>query len=328
MSHSSEVGRLFFNAPRRRRHADHNNHRPVNQKTPSTTTPSTKTPSNRDLGAANIEPPPWLDPGQWPFPLHRIDDVTYTEAGEGPTVVMVHVGMWSFIWRDLVAILSSDFRCVVIDAPGTGFSDTDGKATIADAAAAVTTIVESLDLDDLTLIFHDLGGTAALDAAADWPHRIRGLVAVNTFGWRPSGALFRLMLTIMGSRTMQGVDAVTGWLPRMTSTRFGVGRHLSRPDRRAFRRGMRRRGRAAFHRYMRSVRRHDYGRVDRATRALADRPILTVFGENNDPLGFQPQWTERFVDIDQLEIPDGNHFPMCDDPGGVAAAITKFATRR
>lgn len=274
-----------------------------------------------------VDLPPWLEDHQWPFPVRRIGDIAYTDVGEGPALLMVHVGMWSFIWRDLVQLLQRDFRCVVIDPPASGFTEGSGPVTIADAANAVTTIVESLDLDDLTVVFHDLGGTATLDAAADWPHRIRGLVAVNTFGWRPSGRAFRTMLAVMGSRSMQGIDVVTGWLPRMTSTRFGVGRHLDRRDRRAFRRGMRARGRASFHRYMRSVRRHDYDRVDRAVLALADRPLLTVFGEHNDPLGFQPQWANRFGDIEHVEIAGGNHFPMCDDPTVVAAAIIDWASR-
>ena len=275
----------------------------------------------------DVEHPPWLDHDRWPFPLRQVDGVAYTDIGDGPTLLLVHVGMWSFIWRDLLHELRGEFRCVVVEAPASGFSSGSGPVAIADAADAVTTIVESLDLRDVTLVFHDLGGTATLDAAADWPHRVRALVAVNTFGWRPSDRAFRSMLAVMGSRTMQGIDVVTGWLPRLTSTRFGVGRHLDRGDRRAFRRAMRARGRASFHRYMRSVRRHDYDRVDRAVLAMADRPLLTVFGENNDPLGFQPQWADRFVDIEQLEVADGNHFPMCDDPVGVAAAITSWSAR-
>ena len=53
----------------------------------------------------------------------------------------------------------------------------------------------------------------------------------------------------------------------------------------------------------------------------ADRSLLTIFGENNDPLGFQPAWAERFARIEQFEVPNGSHFPMCDDPGLVANAI-------
>lgn len=285
-------------------------------------------PTTIDTMTTAIDRPEWLEDDQWPWSVQRIGEIAYTDTGTGPPLVFVHVGMWSFIWRDLIRLLHEDFRCIVIDPPGSGFSDGTSTATIAHAADAVTTIVESLDLADLTLVFHDLGGTAALDAAADWPDRVRAVAAVNTFGWRPAGMAFRGMLAVMGSRTMQAIDAVTGWLPRMTSTRFGVGRHLDPTDRRAFRRGMRGSGRASFHRYMRSVRRHDYARVDRAMRQLAGRPLLTAFGANNDPLGFQPQWAERFADVEQLEIPGGNHFPMCDDPEAVANGIRRLAGRR
>jgi haloalkane dehalogenase len=46
-----------------------------------------------------------------------------------------------------------------------------------------------------------------------------------------------------------------------------------------------------------------------------------VFGQHNDPLGFQPRWRERLPRARQLEIPGGNHFPMCDDPRLLADGI-------
>ena len=152
---------------------------------------------------------------------------------------------------------------------------------------------------------------------------MRGLVAVNTFGWRPEGIAFRGMLAVMGSRPMQALDTITGWLPRMTATRFGVGRRLDAKDRRTFRRGMDRRGRRSFHRYMRSVRTHDYTTVDRAVNVGR----ATVAGQHNDPLGFH-RWAERFPDLTRLEIDGGNHFPMCDDPGLVADTIRSWEPRR
>lgn len=280
-----------------------------------------------------IDRPEWLTPDDWPFALTPIRSGDHVLAvtdtgGDGPPLLLVHVGMWSFVWGDVLVALRDRFRCVTFDAPASGFTEGPRRAGIADAADAVDAVVRSLDLGDLTLGFHDLGGTAALDAAGRWPERVRGLVAVNTFAWRPSGAAFRGMLATMGNAAVRESDAWTGWLPRMTSTGFGVGRHWSRSRRRVFRRGMDRRGRRSFHRAMASVRRHDYGAVDRSVAALADRPLLTVFGERNDPLGFQPLWRERFADIEQVVVPRGNHFPMCDDPDLVAAALAGWHQRR
>jgi pimeloyl-ACP methyl ester carboxylesterase len=50
-------------------------------------------------------------------------------------------------------------------------------------------------------------------------------------------------------------------------------------------------------------------------------PLLTIFGEHNDPLGFQPQWKRRFPTARQIVISKGNHFPMCDAPDVVASEI-------
>jgi haloalkane dehalogenase len=54
---------------------------------------------------------------------------------------------------------------------------------------------------------------------------------------------------------------------------------------------------------------------------LRDRPLLTIFGQYNDPFGFQRRWRELFPHARQVLVARGNHFPMNDDPPGVAAAI-------
>ena len=270
--------------------------------------------------------PPWLSQEEWPYPIRFVragdHEVAVTDTGgDKPVVLLVHTGMWSFVWLDVVAALEDRWRVVTFDAPGTGLSCGTSKVDLDAAADATDAVVRSLDLRDLVLAFHDLGGTAALQAAARWPDRVRGLAAINTFGWEPSGRGFRSMLAVMGSAPMCELHVATGWLTRLSSTKFGVGRNWERSTRRTFRRGIDRRGRRSFHRYLRSARRHDYAAVERAVRSLADRPMVTVFGAKNDPLGFQPQWAERFDDIVQVEVPDGNHFPMCDDPALVAGAI-------
>lgn len=66
---------------------------------------------------------------------------------------------------------------------------------------------------------------------------------------------------------------------------------------------------------------------DVLSRGLADRPLLTIFGQFNDPLRFQPRWKELFPTARQLQVRRGNHFPMCDDPDLVAGALTSFVQR-
>jgi len=278
-----------------------------------------------------IARPAWLPETIWPYPVgtfeHRGARIAYTDVGTGPTLLLVHSGTWSFVWRDLIRLLAPRFRVVALDPPSMGLSDPGAGAGIGPAAEAVGALVVGLDLRDVTLVLHDLGGPAGLEAAAGWPERVVGLAAVNCFGWRPTGAGFRGMLRVVGSAVARESDAWTGWLPAASSTRFGVGRHFSRPERAAYRRGFGRRGRRSFHQNMRSALDHDFTRAEAGLSALADRPILSVFGERNDPLGFQPRWRAAGTDVRQVVIPGGYHFPMCDAPELVAEAIADWHGR-
>lgn len=275
--------------------------------------------------------PAWLPPERWPTDIGTLTvdghHVALTDVGDGPTLLLVHAGMWSFIWRDLIERLRDQFRVITFDPPASGLSETGQGAGIEQSARVVDVIVARLDLREVTLVVHDLGGPVALHAASRWPERVAGLVAINAFGWRPSGFLFRSMLRLMGNPLMRELDVWTGWLPRATSTRVGVGRHLDRLDRRAFRGALRHRGRRSLHHFLRSAARHDYTAVETAVAQLRDRPALTIFGERNDPLRLQPRWRDRIPDIEQAIVPKGYHFPMCDAPDLVAELITNWHRR-
>jgi pimeloyl-ACP methyl ester carboxylesterase len=277
--------------------------------------------------------PDWLPESVWPFETFglEIDDsiVAVTDVGSGPALLFVHCGLWSFVWRDVISRLASDFRCIAFDAPGTGRSATlpGDLITLDRAARAVNGIVEGLALDDFALVVHDLGGHVGIAGAALTPERVRGIAGINTFAWKPSGALFRGMLAMMASAPIRELDVLTGFLPRITRTSFGVGRHLDAASRRAFFDGIGDSGRRAFHYYMRDAR-HCDPLYDQVTSALsgpfAALPVVTIFGERNDPLGFQPRWKAMFPDVRQVVVAKGNHFPMCDDPDLTAATIRSW----
>lgn len=278
--------------------------------------------------------PEWLPESEWPFQTLALESegstIAVTDVGEGPVLLFVDTGFWSFVWRDVILRLAPDFRCVFFDAPGTGQSDRLPASSISleRASRALTDVIEALDLRDITLVFHDLGGPSGLAGAARVADRIRGLIAVNTFAWKPTGAAFRGMLALMGSTPMREFSAWTGILTRVTSTAFGVARHMDEPSRKAFYAGVGRQGVRAFHAYMRSAHNSEaiYERLDQAlTVPFRGLPLLTIFGERNDPLGFQPRWKQLFPESRQVVVSKGNHFPMCDDPDLVAASIREFA---
>lgn len=280
-----------------------------------------------------IARPSWLSESVWPFSTRKLavdgNAIAVTDVGEGSALLLVHVGMWSFVWRDVMTRLVKDFRCITFDSPGTGQSDglRASEISIESAARVVTAVIQGLDLQDLTLVFHDLGGPATIAGAAPVAERVRGLVAVNTFAWKPSGAMFRGMLALMGSAPIREFDARTGLLAKVTASNFGVGRHFDGESREVFRAGIGSDGLRAFHLYMRDARVGEaiYRQAESALAGpFRNLPLLTIFGERNDPLGFQPRWKQMFPEARQVVVPKGNHFPMCDDPDLVANTIRSW----
>ena len=287
------------------------------------------------LSVRSFARPSWLPSDVWPFPAFALDVdgcvVAISEAGRGP-VLLLYTGIGSFVWRDVILRLSRDFRCVTLDPPGIGLSGRVPRAdiTLQRSARAVGAAIEALDLRNLTLVVHDTGGPPAFAAAARVPGLISGIVGVNTFGWRPSGAAFRGMLAIMGSNFIRRADLATNFLARLTTTTFGVARHLDEASRRAYRAGLER-SQSAFHDYLRDARQSDalYDELASAFEGPLGRlPLLTIFGERNDPLGFQPRWKSLFPAAHQVVVPKGNHFPMCDDPDFVAEEIRRWHRER
>lgn len=285
-------------------------------------------PASRELKP--LQRPSWLPERVWPFETSCLDAngmrLAVTDVGDGPALLFVHTGFWSFVWRDVMMRLAPDFRCIALDSPGTGRNNrqTISETSLERASRAVTATIEALDLSELTLVFHDLGGPVAIAGAMSVSERIRGLVAVNTFGWKPSGAMFRGMLALMGSAPIREFDALTGILARVTASNFGVGRYFDQESRAAFLAGIGSGGLRTFHQYLR-----DAGTAEaiyeQTASALAgpfkSLPLLTIFGERNDPLGFQPRWKQLFPAAHQVVVAKGNHFPMCDDPDLVADTI-------
>lgn len=278
------------------------------------------------------ERPHWLSHAEWPFPTRRVAidgcGVAVTDVGQGPTLLFIHTGMWSFVWRDVMMRLRRELRCVCVDAPANGLSEApQGPVTLERSARVVRAVLEELDLQSVTLVCHDLGGITGFAGASRTPERIAAIVAANTFAWKPHSAAFRAALRFFGSSLIQEVDARAGLIPRIASSRHGVGRHFSPAGRRMLRGSFDRTHVRAFHRYIRDALQCDglYAEISRAIAGpFARLPLMTIFGARNDPFGFQAQWKARFPQAVQNIVEGGGHFPMCEAPDRFAAWIRSF----
>jgi len=282
--------------------------------------------------------PDWLPCSAYPFQIRFADadgkTIHYIDEGSGPALLMVSAGQWSMIFRDVIMRLRGQFRCLSLDFPGCGLSPDAARhdhGVLADARI-LEGFIDALDLQDITMVVHDLGGPIGFLAATRRPGRFRALVISNTFGWPLAGyPAVRRVLRVVGSRAFGAVNDLTNVLARLTASRYGVGRVMSKADRSAFLgpwRGSD--SRRATQLTLAGAARIEsvMAELEQSLRTgLTDLPVLTLFGRRNDPYGWQARFGQLFPQATAAVIADGNHFPFDDDPDAYAAAIRAWWAR-
>jgi haloalkane dehalogenase len=285
--------------------------------------------------ARELDRPRWLPWSALPFQTRYADiagkRIHYLDEGSGPALLFVSAGQWSFMFRDVIVRLRGQFRCLTLDFPGTGLSpDVPGHDhSIAANARILEGFIDALDLQDITMAVHDVGGPLGFLVATRRPDRFRALVISNTFGWPlASYPAVRRTLRVIASPPFGVINGLTNVMALFTATRYGVGRHLSSADRRAFLGPWRSRsGRRATQQILAGVLRIDpmMATLERSLpAALADLPVLTLFGRKNDPYGWQDRFQHVFPQATAAGITNGHHFPFNDDPDAYTTAISDW----
>lgn len=107
--------------------------------------------------------------------------IHYTDQGprDGQTVVLIHglAGNMHNCTYALADELSSDFRVIAIDRPGSGYStrDSDDLAALPAQAGMIGDFLDKLGIDKPVLAGHSLGGALSLAMALDRKDRIGAL---------------------------------------------------------------------------------------------------------------------------------------------------------
>lgn len=152
-----------------------------------------------------MERPEWFNETLFPFESHYQDvdgsTIHYLDQGEGPVLLMLHGNpTWSFVYRRMVPYLSDRFRCIAIDYPGFGLSTAaeEYEYTPREHARALSSFVDALGLDDITLVMTDWGGPIGLQVALDRPESIRALILGNTWAWPRDDAATQAFSSALG----------------------------------------------------------------------------------------------------------------------------------
>jgi haloalkane dehalogenase len=133
----------------------------------------------------------WTFGGTWPYPPRWFDTrdgrLHYVDVGErdAPAVVLVHGNpTWGYLYRHFVdPLVRTGHRVVVPDMLGFGRSDKPPRRQAYRITAHVdrmNALLDSLDLQSVTIVPQDWGGPVALPWAIRNPDRVTRLFLLNT----------------------------------------------------------------------------------------------------------------------------------------------------
>jgi pimeloyl-ACP methyl ester carboxylesterase len=117
----------------------------------------------------------------------RGHDLSFVDQGQGKVIVMLHGNpTWSFYYRNLAILLQKNYRVIVPDHMGCGFSDKpqDYPYTLKTHIDNLEILLDYLDVKKFSLIFHDWGGAIGMGLAIRYPERVESIVVQNTAAFR------------------------------------------------------------------------------------------------------------------------------------------------
>lgn len=128
---------------------------------------------------------------KYQFDTHFIklnDDINlaYIDEGKGDnTIIMIH-GLGSYIpaWNKNIPELSKKYRVIAVDLPGYGKSSKiphNGKMTF--YAGVISDFIQKMNLKNVTLVGHSMGGQIAMTLALEKPELIKSLILVDPAGF-------------------------------------------------------------------------------------------------------------------------------------------------
>ena len=224
----------------------------------------------------------------------------YLDEGSGPVVVCLHGNPTSgFLFRNLITALQPDFRVIVPDHVGCGFSEKPSNVFFraADRIAHLQDLLEHLGVTRFSLVMHDWGGPIGTGLAVRRPADVERLIYFNTTLAETDllPAMIRQAASPVVGRLL---TQHTGWFVRLL-TSLGVDRPLPEEIKQGYHRPFRTRAsRRAIWGFVRDIpfsRSHPTAPLMDAMvaglPALTAKPVKIVWGMK-DPC-FHPEILDR-----------------------------------
>lgn len=131
--------------------------------------------------------------------------LAYVDEGRGDhTIIFIH-GLGSYLkaWKKNIEGLKDHYRCIAIDLPGYGKSSKKPHSGMMSFyALVVKEFIDELNLENVVLAGHSMGGQIAIMAAVNYPETIQKLILIDPAGFEEFNEgqkeWFRDVMTVEG----------------------------------------------------------------------------------------------------------------------------------
>jgi len=255
--------------------------------------------------------------------------LAYRRRGAGEPVFLIHgITSNSFIWDEIVSLISDDFETVAVDLLGCGGSDLtlDADYSISAQAELLAGLIRGLSISPCHVVGHDIGGGVAQILAVRHRDLVRSMTLLNPVGYDfwPVQPIIAMRTPVLRQLAMATIDF--GMLRLLVKRALF---HRDRLDDDLMGRFWDQMGtperRKAFLRLARALNNEDLLAITDDLKTLA-LPTLLLRGEGDIFLSREICGRLR-ADISgsRLETVDtGGHFIQLDEPEWVAEHLTEF----
>lgn len=112
--------------------------------------------------------------------------IAWTDIGEGDPVILLHgIPTWSFLYNEVIELLSPHFRVIAPDFLGHGYSDRRDffDRSLLAQTEMILSLMDYLGIERAHFVGHDTGGGVGLIMAINHPGRVDRLVLTNVVAY-------------------------------------------------------------------------------------------------------------------------------------------------
>lgn len=261
-------------------------------------------------------------------------DIHYVDEGSGQILLFSHPPLGSsFMYREFINLLRPKFRCIALDYPGFGLSKSksDYQYDILTQSQYLEAFIKQLKLENIIVMGHDTGGPSAFIVASKYPDLFSGLILTDTIIFPVSEyPKIDRMLSIVGSRVFQSINAWTNLLVALTFN-FGIRtRKLQKPEIRQYKQlfnSAKRRKRITQLLHSLKLQEDMMKSIKSAFETiLNEKPTLLIYGQK-DPvyeMGIADRINDLLANAELHLIDNEGHFPHEGQPGEMAEIINNW----